>query len=100
MVITFLEAHVTSDRWQVLEQTYKEATLRLDRGIVETFLLQNPKDTALWRILTIWESRTALDEMRNSLETPRGVLIFRAAGAEPVLSVFDVAARANPSGKG
>ncbi len=43
--------------------------------------------------MTVWQSRQALDEMRQSNETPRGVLIFRAVQAEPVLSVFDVAAQ-------
>jgi len=38
----------------------------------------------------VWR-REALDEYRRSVETPGGVLRFRAAGAEPTLSIFDVA---------
>jgi hypothetical protein len=34
--------------------------------------------------------------MRQSGETPRGVLIFHAAGADPVLSVFEVAQQIVP----
>ncbi len=97
MVTTILEAHVNPDKWAALEQAYKEAILKLDRGIVETFLLHSPKDPTLWQIVTVWESRAALDEMRNSGETPRGVVIFRAAAAEPVLSIFDVASHATVS---
>jgi hypothetical protein len=44
----------------------------------------------LWKILSVWKSREALDEMRNSGETPTGVLMFRSAGADPQLSIFDV----------
>ncbi len=91
MVITILDALVTPDQWPVLEQTYRDAIRELDRGIVETFLLHNARDPNAWSIITVWESRAALDEMRNSGVTPRGVLIFRAAGAEPKLSVHDVA---------
>ncbi len=90
MVITKLEAHVAPEKWQALEQAYKEAIAHLEPGIVETFLLHGLKEPAVWQIVTVWESRAALDEMRNSGQTPRGVLIFRAAGAEPTLSIFDV----------
>ncbi len=94
MVITSLDAQVAPDKWKALEQAYKEAIHELDRGIVQTFLLQNTKDPNQWEIRTVWESREALDEMRNSGQTPRGVLIFRAAGVEPTLYVYKVVARA------
>ncbi len=89
MVITTLEARVPPEKWQALEQAYKEAIVALERGMVETFLLHSVKELAVWQIVTVWESRAALDEMRNSGQTPRGVLIFRAAGAEPTLAIFD-----------
>ena len=94
MVITILEANVTPEKGPALEQAYQAGLGRLDPGIVETFLLHSFKDSTLWRILTVWESRQALDQMRNSGETPRGVLMFRAAEAEPTLSVFDVVSHA------
>jgi len=60
-------------------------------------MLRDVKDSSLWRIVTVWESRDALETMRQSGETPRGVLMFRAADAEPMLSVFDVVAYATAS---
>jgi heme-degrading monooxygenase HmoA len=93
MVITILEAHVPSDQWNALEKAFKSAAANLEPGIVQTFLVHSTVDSTLWRIMTVWESRAALDQMRRSNETPRGVLIFREAKAEPTLSVFDVAAR-------
>jgi hypothetical protein len=54
--------------------------------------VQSLKDASLWQILTVWQSREALDAMRRTGETPRGVLMFRAAGAEPTLSVLDLRA--------
>jgi heme-degrading monooxygenase HmoA len=95
MVITILEAHVASDKAPNLETEFKQGIEHLDAGIVETFLLRDFKDASLWRIPTVWQSREALDEMRRSGETPRGVLMFRAADAEPVLSAVEVVAHAS-----
>jgi len=94
MVITILEAQVAPDNVAVLEAAYKQGIERLDAGITQTFLVRSAKDSRAWRIITVWESRDALEQMRRSGETPRGVLMFRTADAEPVLSVFDVVAHA------
>lgn len=94
MVTTVLEARVAPEQWATLESTYREAIKALDTGIVQTSLLQEQKDAQVWQIATVWESRGALEAMRASGQTPRGVLIFREAGAEPVLRVFAVQARA------
>ncbi len=92
MVITILEAQVTPERAALLEEAYKQGIENLDIGITQTFLLRSAKDANSWRIATVWQSREALDAMRRSGETPRGVLMFQAAGAEPTLSVFEVMA--------
>ncbi len=94
MVITILEAQVAAEKTAVLESTYQQSIQHLDAGIVQTFLTQNIREPGLWQILTVWESREALETMRQSGETPRGVLIFRAANAEPRLSIHRVAAKA------
>lgn len=90
MVITSLDGRVDPDKWQILEQAYRDAIRELDDGIVETFLLHNSREPNAWQIVTVWESRAVLDAMRASKQTPRGVLIFRAAGAEPALTILDV----------
>ena len=78
-----------------MQDAFREATRKLDPGLKETFLLHGAADATLWRIVTVWPSRQALDQLRRSNETPRGVPIFRAAGVEPALSVFDVAGSAS-----
>ena len=97
MVITILEAQVAPENASVLEATYEQAVNHLDAGITQTFLLQSSQEPRLWQIVTLWESREALEAMRQSGETPRGVLIFRAAEAEPSLSVFRVVSHAQGS---
>ncbi len=94
MVMTVLEAHVAPERWGDLEAAYREGIKALEPGLVQTFLVRGAADPTLCRILTLWESRAALDAMRATGETPKGVLFFRAAGAEPTLSIFGVAQHA------
>jgi len=94
MVITILEAYVEQERWSTLKSAFEAATQSLPPSIAHTFLIQNTNDKTLWRIMTIWHNREALDEYRRSVETPGGVLMFRAAGAEPSLSIFDMLAQA------
>ena len=90
MVITILEARVDPGRWSAFQADFKQRTTNLPAQMVRTYLLQDVKDQTLWKIVSVWKSREALDEMRNSGETPTGVLMFRNAGAEPKLSIFNV----------
>ena len=92
-VMTILEAHVDPDKAAMLEQAYADGTASPERrgqGPVESFLIHSTSDPTLWRILSVWISREALDEMRRTTAVPAGVLMFRAAGAEPTLSVFQI----------
>jgi quinol monooxygenase YgiN len=91
MVMTMLEARVEPDKWAALEAAFRTGTERPEPGIVQAYLAHNSVDSGLWRLMAFWSSREALDRMRSSGETPRGVRMFRAAGVEPVLSIFDVA---------
>lgn len=99
MVMTILEAHVAPDKWTTLQEKYAEATnhLESDPGLTQTFLLHSSKDSTLWRIATVWQSAEALAAMRQSGATPTGVLIFRSAGAEATLSIFDVVSHVTSS---
>ena len=91
-VMTVLEAHVAPDQWATLSQIYQAAGAQLPPQMLQTLLIQGTTDPTLWRVITIWRSRAALDEYRQSVETPGGVRMFRAAGAEPSLSIFTVVA--------
>ncbi len=90
MVITILEAHVSAEHWSDFQKDFGQRTAELPPQMIRTYLLQDVKDKSLWEIVSVWKSREALDEMRNSGETPTGVLMFRSVGAEPTLSIFDV----------
>jgi len=90
MIMTILEGRVSKENWTAFEQAYRKGSEHQEPGLVQSYLIHATKESDLWRILTIWSSREALDTMRQSNETPRGVLMFRSAHSEPVLSVFDI----------
>lgn len=93
MVVTMLEAEVAAGRTADLEAAFAANTAgELPPGLARSYLLRGET----WRLVTVWESRQALDAMRASGETPAGVLMFRAAGAEPVLTVLEVVAQVGP----
>ena len=92
-VMTTLEAHVAPENWSILEQAYRDATKRRRPAeMLQTYLIQSVSDPTLWRIVALWPSREALDAYRQSVENPGGLEMFRAAGAEPALIIFNVVA--------
>lgn len=98
MVVTVVEAHIPGDREADLVTAYEGATKRdLPPPIVETFLL-HAVDSDKWRIATVWRSKEELDSYRASVETPEAVKMFRAAGAEPSVAIFDVIHHAEAEG--
>ena len=90
MVITILEAHVAEENWVAFQDDFKTRIAHLPTQMSQTFLLQSSADQTLWQIVSVWKNREALEEMRNSGETPAGVVMFRNVGAEPKLSIFNV----------
>ncbi len=93
MVMTVLEARVADEGRPALEAEFRARTEGgLPPGLVETFLVRDAAERSTWRIVSVWESAGALARMRASGGTPAGVQMFRAAGAEPRLTVFEVLA--------
>ena len=91
--MTTLEGHVDEARWATLRGAFDQAADEPEPGLITSYLIQGAADPTVWRIVTIWRDREALAAMRASGSTPKGVLMFRSAGAEPVLLVADVVQR-------
>jgi hypothetical protein len=90
MVLTILEAKVEERYWQILQDTYETMTEVVPSEIKNSYLVQAQKDKSIWRILTFWDSQVSLNAMRESGETPTGILIFQKANAKPNLLILDV----------
>ena len=91
MVLTILEATVAPERAADLQAAFRKAAPQVPPGFIRSHLVSAAGDATHWRIETLWTSREVLTAMRQA-GTPAGVLMFRAAGAEPSLSIYDVAA--------
>lgn len=88
MVITTVDAEVPADAVGSLLEGWAEVTAeQLPPGLRESFLMHAGD---AWRIATVWENREVLEEMRRTTETPGALRVFRAAGVEPALTVFEV----------
>jgi heme-degrading monooxygenase HmoA len=95
VLITMVEGSVAPDRQEVFRATWTHVTEgELPPGFVRTFLLRSGES---WRIETVWESREALDAMRATTDTPASISVFRAAGVEPSVAVWDVEDHIDPS---
>ncbi len=97
MVMTVLEGRVAKEKWSELSASYEGGLTRMPPQMVQSFLVQSRDEPTVWRGVSIWRSREALDEYRRSVATPGGVLLFRSVGSEPSLTVYEVVAhRAAP----
>jgi quinol monooxygenase YgiN len=90
-ILTILEARVAADKWSLLQQEYAAVDKNsLPKSVLNSYLIQDSADQEIWRIITIWENREAIDEYRKSVETPVWILVFRAADAEPTLAISEI----------
>jgi quinol monooxygenase YgiN len=91
MIHTNLEAIVEPQKWKNLEEAYfKIERKTLPEALLSSHLIQDESEPKLWRIVTFWRSRQDMDEYRKSVEVPAWILVFRAADAEPTLSISEV----------
>ena len=90
-VLTEVSAVVAPEREAGLVSAYRKLVAGpLPDGLLRTELLSGPDGH--WRIQTLWRDRAALDAMRAAPEEPAAPRLFREAGAEPALALFDVRA--------
>lgn len=92
-MISILEGRVARENWPLLEQAYQRSSGQTPPGLEQSFLIHSVEDEEVWQIVTVWSEMASLKQIQQSKQagiTPRGVLIFREAHAEPVHSVFEV----------
>jgi len=93
MMITIIEADVAEENWPLLEEAYQRSSQHTPPGLEQSFLIHCLEERDLWQIITVWSGMASLQQIQMSKEsgvTPRGVLIFREAHAEPTHSIFEV----------
>ncbi len=91
MIMTVIEAHVKPEKWASLEQAFTEQNKReRPPAIIQVSLVRSREEPTLWQIVTLFPSIEARDEMHRAIGKRGAVLMFRAAGAEPTVTMFDV----------
>ena len=90
-VVTVVSAVVDPAREADLSAAY-EVVLGEDLpdGLLASALMRGTENG--WQIATVWRDRAALDAMRASGVPPAAPRVFRQAGAEPSVAIFDVTA--------
>ena len=92
MIVTILEGKLSRDKIPLLRKKYNEILQNRPPAIVNTYLLKDTKDQNIFKIITVWKSKEDLEVMRKQ-GTPAGVLLFREAGVEPALNIYEVIGR-------
>jgi heme-degrading monooxygenase HmoA len=88
MIVTIVEGSVPEDRAEAFDAAWNHVTQgELPPGLVRTFVLRSGETR---RIASVWESREVLDAMRAETDTPASIAVFRAAGVEPAVTLWDV----------
>ena len=58
--------------------------------LLQTFLIQDTKDTTIWRIISEWRSKEEYENLRESEELDSVCLeMFRKIGVEPTRRIFE-----------
>ena len=90
-VLTVLEANVEPGREGDLQRSFREAAdSPIPPFILGSRLVRSLADPTLWRVMTEFASMADLEAMRATGETPRGVVMFNEAGAQPTLALYEI----------
>jgi quinol monooxygenase YgiN len=91
MVMTISEGRVKPEKVGKLKEAYQKMVGgNMPSQVKEGFLVQSKNEPELWRLVGIWPSREVFEEYRRSVTTPAGIQMFREAGVEPKLELFEV----------
>src|SRR2546425_385376 len=71
---------------------FHASTNPLPPQLPPTSLVQNPADPSWWRAVSLWRSQAALEQYRRTVATPAAIQLFRTAGADPVVTLWQVVA--------
>jgi quinol monooxygenase YgiN len=88
-VITVISATIGNGREDDLRAAYQAVIdEKLPDGLLATALLRGDNNT--WQIASLWRDQAALETMRTAPGAPAAPRVFRNAGAEPTVTLFDV----------
>lgn len=90
MTKTSVEAHVAPEKHEQLKKTFREQTLNPPPQHKQVLLVQSSSDPTLWRTVGFRPNRVVSEGYRNSGEVSAAFEVFRSAGAELTVHIFEV----------
>lgn len=93
--MTIVKGRVVESKSSELEKTYDALKTGADLppGLQMSLLARDATDPESYFILTVWESRDALERMRSSGQVPAAVAAFKNLGVEPQISISEIRKR-------
>ena len=93
MLVTILEARVTSERWRLLTASYRRGIKGLPLALLQTFLIQDTKNPNVWRIISEWRNREDYARFTGENDNEECcAAMFKAVGVVPTCRVFELRA--------
>jgi hypothetical protein len=90
MVISMIEATLDDGQGKrFLEEFRKTVSDPAQQLMPDEAFVAKQADGTTWRLIAFWKDRAVFEAMRAAM-TPRGLVMMRAAGVEPTLTLFDV----------
>jgi quinol monooxygenase YgiN len=85
MIITIVEANLDHSKWDDLKAAFDQLVGDVPVQIIQSLLVQNVQSPDSWKLITLWKSREAFADYRNTAATsvPQGLALFRSVGVEP-----------------
>jgi len=89
--MTVVEGRVPQSNPKAFETAYAALKGRpLPPGLTTSFLTRDSADPGFYRVITVWESREALERMRSNTEVPAAIALFRNVDVEPQFQLHDI----------
>jgi len=92
MIVEILEGRVTSERWDIFLEAYRKKLKTIPTQLVQNFLIQDINDDTLWRIISIWRDKQALDEALSKKIINTCAAIYEEVGVEPTYRIYAIRA--------
>jgi hypothetical protein len=90
MVISMIEGTLDdAQSKRFLEEFRKTKSDPSQKLMPDEAFVAKQADGNTWRLVAFWKDHEAFEAMRAAM-TPRGIVMMRAAGVEPTLTLFDV----------
>jgi quinol monooxygenase YgiN len=96
MFLVTMEARVAPELQERLIRAFDHVKNRRPPGVIQSMLIRDAHDPAIWRVVTIWESHDALEAHYQSGALMPSAYIFQLIEQTPVSVASEIVSTAVP----